>query len=61
MYRLLTATAIFIVKDATGPNHDGLELEVIDPEGDRLAYVESLDAAADLIGNLTDYPPLKVD
>ncbi len=52
--KALTATIEFIMQDASGPNPDDLEFEVIDTAGDRLAYVQGVDHAADEIRDLVD-------
>jgi len=54
MQRKLTAHIEFTVQDATGPNLKELVFEVIDSDGDRLAYVSSIDEAADTIRDTID-------
>jgi len=48
------AVARVFVQDATGVNPDGKRYEVIDEDGDRLVYVDSIQGAKDEASALTD-------
>jgi len=52
--KTLTAMIEFTLQKATGPNPDKHLFEVLDYTGDRLAYVSSVDEAADSIRSLID-------
>lgn len=52
--RKYIATVAFTVQPAQGPNRDGHSLEVLDDHGDRLAYVSSIDDAAEEMKQVVD-------
>ena len=50
----VTITQTFTLQDATGPNLRDLPFEVLDPDGDRAAYVSGELEVRDMIGDVVD-------
>lgn len=49
MRRRITAVIPFIMRSATGPNPDNKEFELLDSDGDRMAYVSSIQESREAI------------
>jgi hypothetical protein len=52
----ITATAEFFVNEATGPNPRGKRFELLDDDGIRLSYVDTLEEAQQDIAQLIEFP-----
>jgi len=48
----VTARSQYTMRHATGPNREGKDYEVIDADGDRVAYVDSAEEASDILHDL---------